>query len=171
RGIGASGASRTLALNDGVPLNDPFGGWVYWDRVPRAAVEHVELLQGGASELYGSTALSGVIEIFPQKPANQWLVVESSGGTRSTPEGSAFLGKDFGPWTISGSGGGYSTDGFIATPNSVRGTVDTPVASRDANAIGTIGRTYSSGSINLSGMYFHESRRNGTPMQMNDTNI
>src|SRR6185312_1679402 len=113
RGIGASGASRTLVLNDGIPLNDPFGGWVYWDRVPRAAMEHVELLQGGASELYGSTALSGVIEVFPQKPANEWLVLESSGGTRTTPEGSAFLGKDFGPWTISGSGGGYSTDGFI----------------------------------------------------------
>ncbi len=171
RGIGASGASRTLVLNDGVPLNDPFGGWVYWDRVPRAAMEHVELLQGGASELYGSTALSGVIEVFPQKPANEWLVLESSGGTRTTPEGSAFLGKDFGKWTLSGSGGGYSTDGFIATPNSVRGLVDRPVASRDSNAMASIGRTYSSGSIDLSGMYFHESRDNGTPIQTNDTNI
>lgn len=28
RGIGPSGASRTLVLLDGVPLNDPFGGWV-----------------------------------------------------------------------------------------------------------------------------------------------
>lgn len=171
RGIGASGASRTLVLNDGVPLNDPFGGWVYWDRVPRAAVEHVELLQGGASELYGSTALSGVIEIFPQKPANQWLVVESSGGTRSTPEGSAFVGKDFGPWTISGSGGGYSTDGFIATPGNVRGGVDTPVASRDADGMVTLGRTYTGGSLRFSGSYFHESRDNGTPMQTNDTDI
>src|SRR5215472_1665403 len=29
RGIGSSGASRTLVLFDGVPMNDPFGGWVY----------------------------------------------------------------------------------------------------------------------------------------------
>ena len=34
RGTGSSGASRTLVLWDGIPLNDPFGGWVYWDRVP-----------------------------------------------------------------------------------------------------------------------------------------
>jgi outer membrane cobalamin receptor len=33
RGIGPSGVSRTLVLVDGLPLNDPFGGWVYWGRV------------------------------------------------------------------------------------------------------------------------------------------
>ena len=32
RGLGSSGASRTLVLLDGIPMNDPFGGWVYWDR-------------------------------------------------------------------------------------------------------------------------------------------
>jgi outer membrane receptor protein involved in Fe transport len=37
-----------------VPLNDPFGGWVYWGRVPRAALDRVEVLRGGASDLYGS---------------------------------------------------------------------------------------------------------------------
>src|SRR5262249_46466812 len=35
RGLGGSGASRALVLEDGVPLNDPFGGWIYWGRVPR----------------------------------------------------------------------------------------------------------------------------------------
>src|SRR6185436_1817974 len=30
RGIGPSGVSRTLVLLDGIPFNDPFGGWVYW---------------------------------------------------------------------------------------------------------------------------------------------
>ena len=34
RGIGSSGASRTLLLWEGVPVNDPFGGWVYWTRFP-----------------------------------------------------------------------------------------------------------------------------------------
>ena len=36
RGLGGSGASRALVLDDGMPMNDPFGGWVYWGRVPRA---------------------------------------------------------------------------------------------------------------------------------------
>ena len=38
RGIGPSGVSRTLVLLDGVPINDPFGGWVYWSRVPLESV-------------------------------------------------------------------------------------------------------------------------------------
>jgi outer membrane receptor for ferrienterochelin and colicin len=33
RGLGPSGASRSLVLLDGVPLNDPFGGWVTWSKV------------------------------------------------------------------------------------------------------------------------------------------
>ena len=35
RAIGSSGASRTLVLWDGIPINDPFGGWVYWTRSTR----------------------------------------------------------------------------------------------------------------------------------------
>ncbi len=49
RGAGATGASRTLVMADGVPLNDAFGGWVYWDRVPRAAIDRVEVVRGGSS--------------------------------------------------------------------------------------------------------------------------
>ena len=56
RGLGASGASRALVRADGIPLNDPFGGWVYWDRVPRVSVAEVEVLRGSASQLYGSAA-------------------------------------------------------------------------------------------------------------------
>jgi len=41
RGLAGSGASRAVVLEDGVPLNDPFGGWVYWGRVPRVAVKDV----------------------------------------------------------------------------------------------------------------------------------
>src|SRR5438128_2376207 len=57
RGIGASGASRALVLEDGIPLNDPFGGWVMWGRIPQAALARVEVMRGGASDLYGSAAV------------------------------------------------------------------------------------------------------------------
>lgn len=46
RGLGGSGTSRALVLADGIPLNDPFGGWIYWARVPRASVDRVEVLRG-----------------------------------------------------------------------------------------------------------------------------
>lgn len=55
----ASGASRALVLSDDAPQNDPFGGWVYWDRIPHAAIQTVEVSAGGASPLYGTDALRG----------------------------------------------------------------------------------------------------------------
>src|SRR5205814_1306675 len=42
RGIGPSGVSRALVLEDGVPLNDGFGGWMYWGSVPRLGIARVE---------------------------------------------------------------------------------------------------------------------------------
>ncbi len=43
RGIGASGASRALVLYHGIPVNDPFGGWIYWGQIPLQSVESVEV--------------------------------------------------------------------------------------------------------------------------------
>src|SRR5579872_7054150 len=68
RGIGPSGQSRTLVLLDGVPFNDPFGGWVYWTRVPLSSVDRVEVTEGTASSLYGNYAMGGVINIITNTP-------------------------------------------------------------------------------------------------------
>ena len=64
RGLGSSGASRALVLLDGVPITDPFGGWVNWSQIPRESLESVEMLRGGASDLYGGEALSGVTQLL-----------------------------------------------------------------------------------------------------------
>src|SRR5213078_1436218 len=87
RGLGPSGASRAVVLEDGVPLNDPFGGWVYWGRVPRASVERIEVVRGGASDVWGSAALSGAIQLFRREsdlPASLW--VDGSFGSQHTRE-------------------------------------------------------------------------------------
>jgi outer membrane receptor protein involved in Fe transport len=68
RGLGSTAASRTLVVSDQVPLNDPFGGWIHWDEIPTLAIRQVELLRGGAADLYGSSAIGGVVEIVPVAP-------------------------------------------------------------------------------------------------------
>lgn len=42
RGLGGAGASRSLVLADGVPLNDGFAGWVYWDKIPQASIDRID---------------------------------------------------------------------------------------------------------------------------------
>ena len=44
RNTGATAASRTLVLLDGIPQNDPFGGWVYWARYDAAALDSVRIV-------------------------------------------------------------------------------------------------------------------------------
>jgi outer membrane receptor protein involved in Fe transport len=93
RGAGASGASRTLVLTDGVPLNDAFGGWVYWDRVPRAGIDRIELVRGGSSDLYGSDALSGVINVISRPPSQTFINAEARYGMRDTRDLSFYLSQ------------------------------------------------------------------------------
>ncbi len=63
RGLGSTAASRTLVLLGDVPLNDPFGGWVHWEELPSLAIGQVEVVRGGVSDLYGSSAVGGVVQI------------------------------------------------------------------------------------------------------------
>src|SRR5437762_13234156 len=67
RGVGASGASRAVVLRDGIPLNDPFGSWVYWGRVPSESISEVEIIRGPASDLYGTAAVGGVISVVTRE--------------------------------------------------------------------------------------------------------
>jgi iron complex outermembrane receptor protein len=63
RAVGPSGVSRALVLVDGVPANDPFGGWIYWRALPRLGLDHIEIVPGGSSALYGNYALGGVVQL------------------------------------------------------------------------------------------------------------
>ena len=86
RGIGASGASRTLVLVDGVPENDGFGNWVHWSTLPLLQIERVELTGSGLSTLYGSSALAGAIAVVTRHPPGDALDVRASAGSLGTGE-------------------------------------------------------------------------------------
>lgn len=61
------GASRTLVLLDGkrLPGSPSLGGTsVNINQIPMAIVERIEILQDGASAVYGSDAISGVVNII-----------------------------------------------------------------------------------------------------------
>jgi outer membrane receptor protein involved in Fe transport len=172
RGTGASGASRAVVLADGVPLNDPFGGWVYWGRVPRAAINRVEVLEGGASSLYGSDALGGVVSVITRRPEAPTLSLEFSGGSQHTSDATLFAGGERGKWGASLSGELLSTDGYIPVDEQERGRVDTLAGSRHSALDFRLERKFRDGlSAFASASYYGEGRANGTPLQTNRTHI
>ena len=71
-------------LWDGTPLNDPFGGWVYWSQLDKSSLERIEVVPGGGSSLYGSSALGGVIQAFSKAPRPPRLELDLRGGSLGT---------------------------------------------------------------------------------------
>jgi outer membrane receptor protein involved in Fe transport len=173
RGLGSgSGSSRALVLEDGVPLNDPFGSWVYWDRVPEASIASVEVAQEGASSLYGSEALSGVIQFLTRPPTPAGLSIETSYGNQNTPNLSLWAGGEKDGWFSTFGGEVFQTDGYFLVPAEDRGTIDTRANSEHGTADLTIGRKFGSGDeIFARGLYFDDSRDNGTPYQTNSIRL
>src|SRR6266849_4460405 len=140
RGVGASGASRATVLLDGVPLNSPFGAWVYWDRVPKLSVESVEVVSGAASDLYGSGALGGVVNIVTKPLRKSFATAESSHGNENTPAVSLDTGVVKDNWGISVALQAIRTNGYILVPRDQRGSIDTAAGTRDLSGTLRISR-------------------------------
>jgi outer membrane receptor protein involved in Fe transport len=171
RGLSASGASRTLVLAGGVPLNDPFGGWVYWGRVPEAAIDRIEIVRGALSDLYGADAVGGVIHIVPLEATRSSMRGSVEGGSLSTSRVSLFAGAQHGIWFGNVAGERLSTDGAVIVAPDVRGPIDTPAGVTYHTLLLNAGaRTSSDTTFELRGQLFGEARQNGTPLQTNDTN-
>jgi len=175
RGLGASGASRAVVLADGVPLNDPFGGWVAWGRVPWTEIASLEVVSGAASDLYGSAALSGVVDLVRRRAtaAAPAVTAEASYGELATGDASLFAGGRAGQgsaWGATIAAEGARTGGYVAVPPPFRGPVDTPVDSRrQALEVAVERRGESGPRLFVRGSAYGESRDNGTPLQTNST--
>jgi outer membrane receptor protein involved in Fe transport len=63
RSYAPSGAGRTLVTLDGVPQNDPFGGWVIWTSLPTESLDGAEIVRGAGAGPYGAGALTGTIAL------------------------------------------------------------------------------------------------------------
>jgi outer membrane receptor protein involved in Fe transport len=170
RGVGPSGPSRALILFDGVPFVDPFGGWVYWDRMPRAELSSVEVVRGGASSLYGSDAMGGVVQFLTRIPEQPSVSMDISYGTEDTPDLSLWAGTAIARWDMAAAVDMSRSDGYILVPASQRGLVDTNANSKHATVDASLGyRISDSSRAFLRGSFFEESRNNGTPVQVNST--
>ena len=172
RGVGGSGASRAVVLLDGLPLNDPFGGWVYWGRIPYESIDQVEVLRGPGSDQYGSSAIGGVVSIRSRSPEpGERVSLDASYGTMRTPAISSY--SSVGSQTVRGSVAAefFRTDGYIPVAQESHGRVDTKAnvgrfgVRPQIDLITSVGRAF------IGGEFYEEVRANGTPLQTNDTRL
>lgn len=119
---------RALVLLDGVPLNDPFFGYVQWSEVPLDTIERVEVVRGGGATLWGNYAMGGVINILSRPIDRTELVMASSGGSRGTTRTdahAAIAGRRYG---IGLDVGQSHSDGYVEQIASARGPISVPTS-------------------------------------------
>ena len=125
RGIGPSGVSRTLVMMDNVPVNDPFGGWVFWTKVPLEDVDRIEVVNGSSSSLYGNYAMGGVINIVSRRPTRRTIEFRPQYGSRTSPKLDFYASDVWGKVGIAVNGSAFDTDGFKQVIENEQGPVDT----------------------------------------------
>jgi outer membrane receptor protein involved in Fe transport len=171
RGLGSTSASRTLLTEDDVPLNDAFAGTIHWLEQPELAIQRIELVRGGASDLYGSSAIGGVVSFVPVRPTSSSFDFRTSYGAESTYDDSLLAQAKHGPWGLLASGGVLGTDGFIQEAPAQRGPVDIAGNVHAQNGIILAEHDASTLRLFVRASGFNEARSNGTPFQTNGTRL
>jgi outer membrane cobalamin receptor len=138
RGLGGSSAGRVLVLLDGVPVGDPFSGWLDWGRIPLPMLASAEIIRGGGSIIWGSRALGGVVNLRTVDARNDGFSFLAERGSFATSHGSvtATVKRD----RMSGilAADYADTDGFILTPPDQAGPVDRPKSVRNTVVTGKL---------------------------------
>ncbi|MCX5796095.1 MAG: TonB-dependent receptor [Elusimicrobia bacterium] len=136
--LGAGGTGRALVLLDGLPLTDGFTSFVPWSKVPPALVERVEILRGGNSNLYGTNAMSGVINVITRAPKERALDLDYSygehdqSGHRSTRIFNVYASETFlDKFGLSVGYNDYYTDGYAWLRTIDRGPIDHNATARN----------------------------------------
>jgi outer membrane receptor protein involved in Fe transport len=171
RGLGSTSASRTLFTADEVPLNDPVGGWIHWLEQPELAVKNISVVRGGASDLYGSSAIGGVMNVGLMRPSSTLGEFQSSYGALGTYDVSGLAQTKFGPWGLMGAGGALGTDGYTQEAPWQRGPVDINSNVHAQNGLALVEHDRGPLRLFARGSGFNEDRSNGTPYQINGTRL
>ena len=172
RRTGATATSRTLILRDGIPQNDPFGGWISWARYDPEMLASARLVPAAGAAVWGNQSPAGTVQLTTRIP-------ERSGGHLRTTLGShdtlaVSLGGDFfsedGSHMLLSNVSSLQSDGFYGLSESQRGAVDRRL---DLDVRGIDLRSVWQGSqgVTLESMFsfFDEERGNGTSLSRNSS--
>jgi outer membrane cobalamin receptor len=172
RNTGATAASRTLVLLDGIPQNDPFGGWVYWARYDAAALDSIRIVPAARAAVWGNQSPAGVIQMNGREPFENLHSVKTGGGSQGTFSGSTSHQMTNADKTRSVilSAFGLHSDGFFAVDSSQRGTIDRKLDTELAGADLKFAWLAAPGlTVEPTVSWYEEDRGNGTPMTGNST--
>jgi outer membrane receptor protein involved in Fe transport len=172
RNTGATAASRTLVVLDGIPQNDPFGGWVYWARHDPATLGSVRIVPAARAAVWGNASPAGVVQLTSHPAFEERHLLRAGAGGQGTYSASMShtLVADDDSLAVSFSAFGLHSDGFFAVPSWQRGTIDRRLAIDSYGADLKLAWRAAPGlTIEPMFSWYEEDRNNGTPLAGNST--
>jgi len=112
RGIPSGRNTKVMLLVDGVPHREPvFGGWSPDEEVPLTNIEHIEVIRGPGSALYGGNAYSGLISIFTRDRLKESASVSLLSGSFASKKLTMSAEKNISDGNILFAGSLFETEG------------------------------------------------------------
>jgi vitamin B12 transporter len=115
--VRGANSGQVLVLVDGAPVTRADSGSSPWELLPLGQIDHIEVVRGNMSSLYGSDAVGGVIQIFTK--GGDHASVTFTGGSHGRAVTDLSIGRRFGDaehaLDIGGGISGQVTDGYNAT--------------------------------------------------------
>jgi iron complex outermembrane receptor protein len=160
RALGGNASSRTLVLLDGVPIADPFFGYIPFSALVPDRLSAIRVTRGGGSGAFGSGAVAGTIELVSAGRRDLPLVGgDAFYGSRNSESVSASLSPSLGGGFATISGRFERGDGFQTTPDDQRVAATVPARYRDwsvgTRAVIPVGAT---AELQVRGLLFGDNR-------------
>ncbi|TWG80262.1 vitamin B12 transporter [Cupriavidus gilardii J11] len=109
-------SNQTLILIDGVRIASASSGTAQLANILPDEIDHIEIVRGNVSALYGSDAIGGVVQIFTKSGAGKAPAANAQVeyGSDNTRRGTVGYGGQVGDTSFNVTGSVYKTDGFSA---------------------------------------------------------
>ncbi len=112
-------SNQVVVLVDGVRIGSATTGAASWNAIPLSSIDHIEIVYGPLSSLYGADAIGGVVQIFTKKSEGAPMFsAGAGGGTYGTNQYDASVhGATGGAHSVTYalSGAHEESDGFSST--------------------------------------------------------
>ena len=170
RGTGATATARSLVLRDGIPQNDPFGGWIPWARYNPELLSSVRIVPAAQAAVWGNQSPAGIVHLTSREQLVNRISLKSTGGSHGT-RGLTLLSdliSDDASLAAHASVFSLSSDGFYGLQQGQRGTVDRPLELTTKGAdLRVVWRPTDDLAIEPSVSFYDEERGNGTILSRN----
>lgn len=109
-------SNQVLILIDGVRVSSSSTGTAQLANILPDQIDHIEVVRGNVSALYGSDAIGGVVQIFTKSGAGQAPAANAQVeyGSNNTRQGAVGYGGQVGDTSFNLAGSAFKTDGFSA---------------------------------------------------------